>query len=264
VRVERSAPDGVRYTRAVLSVRAVLAPGSSRPPIVLVHGAANSAVVWRFWQAELARRGWSSWAPDLRGHGASAPMDLSRTSMSDYADDVSVLLRELARPAVVIGWSMGGLAAMIAAARGPAAAYVGLAPSPPVRRRDESIPLRAATFGAAEYGVTSTDPEDQPTMLDLDLDERRIALASLGLESRLARDDRKAGIVLTALPCPALVVASTGDATFPPPAYSDLSVSAERLIVEGVSHWGLVLNRRLLATLVPRITAWLEHVPSGR
>ena len=94
--------------------------------------------------------------------------------------------------------------------------------------------------------------------------ERGIALASLGLESRLARDDRKAGIVLTTLPCPALVVASTGDASFPPPAYADLSVPAERLVVEGASHWGLVLNRRLVATLVPRVTAWLERVPSGR
>ena len=248
----------------MLSVRTLLATGSSRPPIVLVHGAANSATVWRFWQVELASRGWSTWALDLRGHGDSAAMDLSHTSMADYADDVSALLRELARPAVLLGWSMGGLAAMIAAARGLAAAFVGLAPSPPTRRRDESVPLRAATFDAAEYGVTSLDPEDQPTMLDLDLDERRIALASLGLESRLARDDRKAGIVLTALPCPALVVASTGDATFPPPAYADLSVSAERLIVEGASHWGLVLNRRLLASLVPRVTAWLERVPSGR
>ena len=254
----------MRYTRAVLSVRALLASGSSRPPVVLVHGAANSAVVWRFWQADLASLGWSSWALDLRGHGASSAMDLSRTSMTDYADDVTALLRELARPAVVIGWSMGGLAAMIAAARGPAVAYVGLAPSPPVRRRDESVPLRAATFDAGEYGVTSADPEDQPTMLDLDLEERRIALASLGLESRLARDDRKAGIALIALPCAALVVASTGDATFPPPAYDDLSVPAERLIVEGASHWGLVLNRRLLATLVPRVTAWLERVSSGR
>jgi pimeloyl-ACP methyl ester carboxylesterase len=253
----------VRYTRGVLSVRAVLAPGSSRPPIVLVHGAANSAGVWRFWQADLASRGWSSWALDLRGHGASASTDLAKTSMSDYADDVTALMRELARPAVLIGWSMGGLAAMMAAARNPTVAYVGLAPSPPVRRRDDSIPLRAATFDAAEYDVTSADPEDQPTMLDLDLEERRIALASLGLESRLARDDRKAGIVLTTLPCPALVVASTGDATFPPRAYADLSVPADHVVVESVSHWGLVLNRRLLATLVPRVTAWLERVSSA-
>lgn len=247
----------------MLSAHAVLAVGTSRPPIVLVHGAANSATVWRFWQAELARRGWSSWALDLRGHGGSLAADLGRTSMADYADDVAVLARELARPAVLMGWSMGGLAAMLAAAHGPVAGYVGLAPSPPARQRDASVPLRIATFDAAEYGVTNTDPDDQPTMADLDIEERRIALASLGLESRFARDDRKAGIVLTSLPCPALVVASTGDATFPPPAYADLSVPAERLVVDGATHWGLVLNRRLLATLVPTVVTWLERACDG-
>ena len=244
----------------MLSVRAILAPGSSRPPIVLVHGAANSASIWRFWQADLASQGWSSWALDLRGHGGSLAGDLARTSMVDYAEDVTTLVRELARPPVLIGWSMGGLAAMIAAARGPATAYVGLAPSPPSRQRDASIPLRAATFDAAEYGITSPDVDDQPTLRDLDSEERRIALGSLGLESRWARDDRKAGVVLTALPCPALVVASQADATFPPAAYADLSIPAERLVVDGASHWGLVLSRRLLATLIPTVIAWLDRV----
>jgi pimeloyl-ACP methyl ester carboxylesterase len=183
--------------------------------------------------------------------------------MADYADDVATLARELARPAVLIGWSMGGLAAMLAAARGRTACYVGLAPSPPARQRDASVQLRTATFDAAEYGISSTDPGDQPTMVDLDLEERRIALASLALESRFARDDRKAGIVLTSLPCPALVVASTGDVTFPPQAYADLSVPAERLVVDGATHWGLVLNRRLLGSLVPAVTAWLEHACGG-
>ena len=100
-------------------------------------------------------------------------------------------------------------------------------------------------------------------MEDLDIEERRIALASLALESRFARDDRKAGIVVTSLPCPALVVASTGDATFPPRAYADLSVPAERLVVDGATHWGLVLNRRRLATLIPTVVTWLERACDG-
>jgi pimeloyl-ACP methyl ester carboxylesterase len=262
--VEERASRSCATLAAVLSVRAILAPAASRPPIVLVHGAANSASVWRFWQADLASRGWSSWALDLRGHGGSPAEDLAHTSMTDYAADVMALVRELARPPILIGWSMGGLAAMIAAARGLAAAYVGLAPSPPSRQRDGSIPLRAATFDAAEYGITTADVDDQPTMVDLDREERGIVLASLGLESRWAHDERKAGVVLTVLPCPALVVASRADATFPPAAYVDLSVPAERLVVDGASHWGLVLNRRLLGTLVPTVTAWLERTTTLR
>jgi pimeloyl-ACP methyl ester carboxylesterase len=248
----------------VLSVRAVLAKGPARPPLVLVHGAANSAAVWHFWQGELAARGWSSWALDLRGHGASPAADLGRTTMSDYADDVAALAIELARPAVVMGWSMGGLAALLAAARVGAAAFVGLAPSPPVRTRDATLRLREGTFGPEEYGIVSRDPADQPTMPDLDDEERRQALASLAPESRHARDDRKAGIVLTRLPCPSLVVASTGDESFPPTAYADLPLPAERLVVEGASHWGLVLNRRLLATLVPAVLAWLSRTIPGQ
>jgi pimeloyl-ACP methyl ester carboxylesterase len=182
----------------VLAVHARL-PGAraNRPPLILVHGAANSSRVWIFWQTEVARLGWSSYAIDLRGHGESGPADLSHTVMADYADDVSALTRQLASRPVLIGWSMGGLATMMAAAVGHALAYVGLAPSLPARVRDTSVSLRTGTFGPEEYGIFSGDPTDQPTMPDLDLEERAIALASLGRESRRARDDRKAGIVIT-------------------------------------------------------------------
>ena len=81
---------------------------TDHPPLILVHGAANSASVWTFWQRELAAHGWSSYAIDLRGHGRSDPLDLPHTSMQDYAADVHVLAAQFARPPVLIGWSMGG------------------------------------------------------------------------------------------------------------------------------------------------------------
>jgi pimeloyl-ACP methyl ester carboxylesterase len=249
----------------VLSVHVVLAEEASRPPIVLVHGAANSARVWRFWQRELAVRGWASWALDLRGHGDSGGDDLARTSMSDYAADVARVVTALVRPPVLVGWSMGGLAALMAAAQLPVVAVVGLAPSVPARTRDATVLLREGTFGPEEYGILSREPHDQPTMPDLDEDERRLALTSLGPESRRARDERKAGVVVARLSCPALIVASTADASFPPAAYdSELAVPAERLVVEGASHWGLVVNRRLLATLVPAVLDWITRVTVER
>src|SRR5918999_972788 len=98
----------------MLTVSAVLQLHTTEaPPIILVHGAANAALVWTFWQQMLANAGWASYALDLRGHGRSAPLDLSRTSMHDYAADVRALAVQFKRPPVIMGWSMGGLVAMM-------------------------------------------------------------------------------------------------------------------------------------------------------
>ena len=243
----------------MLAIRALL-PSSptTRPPIVFVHGAANSAGVWELWQLAVVARGWPSYAIDLRGHGASDGPDLATTSMADYADDVATAVGQLRAAPVLVGWSMGGLAALIAAARGVATAWVGLGPSPPALARDAATPLRRGTFGPEEYGITNRDVADQPTMPDLDEHERTIALATLGLESRYARDDRKAGIVVPRPPCPTLIVAGTADHTFPPATYTNMPFAADVIEADGTSHWGLVLNRRALARIVPAVLAWLD------
>jgi pimeloyl-ACP methyl ester carboxylesterase len=80
----------------MLAVSAIL-PDTvpDHPPVILIHGAANSATVWKFWQPELAAQGWPSYAIDLRGHGQSGPLwDLSQTSMQDYAADVAGLVTQ--------------------------------------------------------------------------------------------------------------------------------------------------------------------------
>jgi pimeloyl-ACP methyl ester carboxylesterase len=243
----------------MLAVRSLLpAQAGGRPPIVLVHGAANSAAVWTYWQQMLADAGFAAHAIDLRGHGASATIDLSQTSMQDYADDVRSLIGELSATPVLIGWSMGGLVAMLAAADG-VRAIVGLAPSTPSKSLDESMPLRAGEFDATEYGITTRDPDQQPAMPDLDRDERIVALSSLCNESRYARDERARGVVIEALPCPMLIVTGTADAQWPRGRYDGLHLAAQHLSVVGASHWGLVLNRRALATLVPQVIKWIKE-----
>ena len=227
------------------------------PPVILVHGAANSASVWTFWQRELAIGGWPSYAIDLCGHGRSDPIDLSHTSMHDYVADVRSLAMQFIRSPVVIGWSMGGLVAMMVAATGVTCACVGLAPSAPMRRINTSVVLRTGEFGAEEYGITNRDPEEQPAMPDLDREERTVALASLCRESRLARDERKAGIAIESLACPLLIVTGTTDRQWPAKRYDNLWLRADYLSVEGASHWGLVLNRRALATTIPAVSHWI-------
>ena len=247
-----------------LAVRAVLPMHHAGfAPFVLVHGAANSARVWTHWQAQLADAGVASYAVDLRDHGESTALDLSGTTMRDYADDVRRVLNEIGRFTVLVGWSMGGLAAMLAAEDGDVLACVGLAPSVPALRVDTSVELRHGAFGPEEYGITSADPGDQPAMPDLDREERMIALGSLCRESRYARDERAAGVVIEALPCPLLIVTSTGDTQWPRSRYEGLHLAASYHSVDGASHWGLVLNRRVLATLVPDVLSWAQAVTAG-
>ena len=117
------------------------------------------------------------------------------------------------------------------------------------------VALRVGEFGPEEYGITSRDPDEQPAMTDLDREERLIALGSLGRESRYARDERQRGIVVTSLPCPLLIVTGTDDRQWPRERYAGLHLPAEHLVAEGASHWGLVLNRRALATTIPAVLA---------
>ena len=243
------------------------ATDDGRPPIVLVHGAANSAAVWTYWQQPLAREGWASYTIDLRGHGASSPLDLSTTSMHEYTADVLRLVQQLRKPPILIGWSMGGLVAMMAAmitGAGGVTACVGLAPSMPARAIDTSLPLRSGVFTAEEYGITSHDPDDQPAMPDLDREERQVALASLSPESRFARDERQRGIRIESLPVPLLIVTGTADHQWPRERYRDLWLPADHLTIEGASHWGLVLSRRALRHTVPVVLGWLGRSASTR
>ena len=152
---------------------------------------------------------------------------------------------------------------MMVAATGEAVACIGLAPSTPTRELDVSVDVRQGEFGPEEYGITSREPGNQPAMPDLDVEERQIALASLGRESRRARDERKAGIVIESLPCPLLIVTGSNDHQWPASTYNRLWLDAAYCEIEGASHWGLVLNRRALAETLPLVTDCVrEHTPA--
>jgi pimeloyl-ACP methyl ester carboxylesterase len=96
----RPMSDSVSVRRSripILSMHSLLVGGEALSPLILVHGAANSARVWTFWQNALAHRGWPSHALDLAGHGHSVATDVGVMRMADYADDVLILARALRR-----------------------------------------------------------------------------------------------------------------------------------------------------------------------
>jgi pimeloyl-ACP methyl ester carboxylesterase len=239
---------------------------ADRPPVVLIHGAANSSGVWRFWRERLEAAGFPTVAPDLRGHGTAPCDDLGRVSMGDYVADVTAAVAPLGRPPVVVGWSMGGLVALMYGAVAPTVGVLALAPSTPASllAQPSGRPPEPGVFGPEVYGISDPASLSQPTMPDLEPDEVRVALASLGPESAFARQERRCGVWFhpRGFMGPVMIVAGERDESFPPPVCRQLArfLAADYVELAGASHWGLVLNRRALDAAWPALAAWLDRL----
>jgi 2-succinyl-6-hydroxy-2,4-cyclohexadiene-1-carboxylate synthase len=96
--------DGIRFH---------VARAGSGPPVVLLHGFTGSTETWRELQEFLAES-FTTIAVDITGHGLSdSPAVAERYSLKQFAHDLSEILDRLGiARAVVLGYSMGGRAAL--------------------------------------------------------------------------------------------------------------------------------------------------------
>jgi pimeloyl-ACP methyl ester carboxylesterase len=88
------------------------------PLVVLSHGVGDHRQVYRFLAPELAQAGYRVANADLRGHGESS-MGWASITRTDIAGDLLALINHLGGPAVIVGHSISGGAATIAAAKQP-------------------------------------------------------------------------------------------------------------------------------------------------
>ena len=197
--------------------------------LVLVHGAGSGPWVFDGWESAFA--GLELAAVDLH-----AGLNVGEAAMSNYAAAVARTADLLPGPVAVCGWSMGGLAAMLAARQTGAERLVLLEASPPgeVQGFQAGIPLEAGTFDPeAEYGPFPPGMRARP-------------------ESRLARSERKRGVSVPSLPCPALVVYGDEFTSVRGTAVAGV-YSTEGMYMPGLDHWGLVRDPRVHSA----IAAWL-------
>lgn len=90
---------------------------TSAAPLVMLHGGA-----WR-WQEYLSLipslgLRWHTYAVDLRGNGRSGWVS-GRYRLADFADDNTEFVERLDAPGVLVGHSIGGVIALMVAARRP-------------------------------------------------------------------------------------------------------------------------------------------------
>ncbi|MET8450563.1 alpha/beta hydrolase [Streptomyces sp. NPDC005209] len=236
----------------------------SGPLIVLAHGMGDSRDAYRAVIPRLVAAGYRVAAVDLRGCGESSA-DWSAWSRTAIAGDLLAVVRHLGGPAVLVGHSISGGAATVAAAQEPSliTAVVELAPftrKQSIRLADlrvkrfrrgmlrllgtgvfGSLPLWRSYLDVAYPGVKPADWAARLGRIDSLLREpgRMKALQGMG---RSAPTD--AGAQLGRVRCPVLVVMGTLDPDWADPRAEGTAIvealpsGLGRLeMIEGAGHY---------------------------
>ncbi|MER6358777.1 alpha/beta hydrolase [Streptomyces sp. NPDC001634] len=236
----------------------------SGPLILLAHGMGDSRAAYRAVVPSLVAAGYRVAAVDLRGCGESS-VGWPAWSRTAIAGDLLAVIRHLGGPAVLVGHSISGGAATIAAAQEPSliTAVVELAPftrKQSIRLGDlrmkrfrqgmlrllgagvfGSVPLWRSYLDVAYPGVKPAGWAERLGLIDSLLREpgRMKAMQGMG---RCAPTD--AGAQLAGVRCPVLVMMGTLDPDWADP-YAEGSAIVEALpaglgrleMIEGAGHY---------------------------
>jgi pimeloyl-ACP methyl ester carboxylesterase len=249
----------------------------SGPLVVLSHGIGVRRQDYRFLVPMLARAGYRLANADLRGHGESSVGSASITR-TDVAGDLLALIRHLDDPAVIVGHSISGGAATIAAAQQPelVSGIVEINPFTRVQKPNVGALLRIRRYRRGMLSLGGTQ-----LFRSLSLFVRYLDVAYptkpadyddyvAGLRAKLRESGRMAEFMKTfkstpadaeaQLPnvrCPALVIMGTLDPDFADPRAEGDAIAAamptglgEVATVDGAGHYPHAQSPEKVAALV--------------
>ncbi len=84
-------------------------------PVLFLHGGGQTRQAWRRTAIALAREGWYAITMDMRGHGESEWVPDGDYSLKAFIADLEAVLAALPKDPAVVGASLGGLTALVAA-----------------------------------------------------------------------------------------------------------------------------------------------------
>lgn len=224
-------------------------------PIVMVHGAFCGGWVFERFRGPFEAAGHPVMTPDLPGHGAGDGRSVANATMIDYARYVADFCAALPEAPILIGHSMGGLVAQLAAARAPVSALVLLAPSPPWgvsgSSMEEAISA-VSLYALGPYWMQAVDPDYALAKLysldRMDRDARRAVFARMTPESGRALwqtlnwwlDPFMTTLVTPGgINAPVLAIAGGRDVIHPPATVKQTAarLSADFQVLREMSHW---------------------------
>jgi pimeloyl-ACP methyl ester carboxylesterase len=230
---------------------------------VFVHGAGGGAWEWAIWQRVFRARGWRVIARDLQ----PVQRGLEYTHLEDYVRQVEDWVRidekdreeNEQRRIVLVGASLGGLLALIVAARIAPAAVVLVNPLPPkgIEPRCEA----GQWPDVVPWGSARSFASTCRAMADADDAARWFAFRRWRDESGAALREAAAGVAVDACACPMLVVASELDADVPAAAGGALAAArgASFQLLRGANHLTPLLGRTACGVAEGAI-AWAADV----
>ena len=83
--------------------------------VILLHGGGQTRHAWGETGKKLAEAGYHSVALDLRGHGDSEWHSDADYTIKAYKEDLVSIIKEINKPASLIGASLGGMASLLLA-----------------------------------------------------------------------------------------------------------------------------------------------------
>lgn len=244
---------------------------NSKPALLFIHGAFHGAWCWdEHYLSFFSENGWDAHAVSLRGHGKSdGAEDMQNWTLSDYEDDIAQAIKEIAKPVILIGHSMGGVLAqrLWPKARGEVAGMVLFASSP--LRPDPGVLLKLALRKPLStiIGRITQDPERLRQVMssffwspDISKDVQRRHFERLSLESRQAIAqvfERQAPEPVEGDERPVLVIAGREDWSIPLKQHK-IFVDTYRADYEVCNgHHGMMIDPEWEDSAA-RILRWLE------
>ncbi len=230
--------------------------GRLKPNIIMVHGAFCGGWAFDVFREPFEANGYKCNAPDLRGHAPGTRLSaVAQISMSDFAADIVALIRAEPTPPIVIGHSLGGLVAQLAAAKAEVAALVLLAPSAPWGVAGGSLEEAASAFGLYALGpfwAQAVEP-DQAVAHLYSLD-RMDKIEGRAVAERMVPESGRAlfetlnwwldpfmttQVDAGRIRAPVWVGSGGADLIHPPSTVSQTAarLNADVRVFEGMSHW---------------------------
>jgi pimeloyl-ACP methyl ester carboxylesterase len=224
-------------------------------PVIMVHGAFCGGWAFEAFKAPFEAAGHLCTTPDLPGHGPGQRETVCGLSVRDYAGAIADVIESCAEPPLVIGHSLGGLVAQLAAARTRTAGLILLAPSAPWGDARGSMEEAAVSFGLMSLGAPWFQALE-PTMSLFDAcgmgrlsgQDQRAIFSRMVPESGRALWETfnwwldpfmSTRVQPSAIATPALVIAGQHDPIHGPQSVQATAarLGADLRLMSGMSHW---------------------------